>query len=36
MAPLDDHGRKRWRCAQMSARRLGRRVENALRVRMTG
>ena len=34
--PTDDHGRKRWRCAQMSARRLGRRVENAFRVRMTG
>jgi IS1 family transposase len=35
MAPLDDHGRKRWRCAQRSAGRLGRRVENAFRVRMT-
>jgi len=36
MAPLDAHGRKQWRCAQISARRLGRRVENAFRVRMTG
>jgi hypothetical protein len=29
MAPLDDRGSKRWTCAQMSAKRLGRRVENA-------
>ncbi len=36
MAPLDDHGRKQWRCAPRSARRLGRRVETAFRVRMTG
>jgi hypothetical protein len=36
MASLDEHGRKRRRCAQRSARRLGRRVENAFRVWMTG
>jgi hypothetical protein len=36
MAPLYDRGSKRWTCAQMSAKRLGRKVENAFRVRMTG
>jgi hypothetical protein len=35
MAPLEDQGRRWWRCAQMAARRLGRRIENAFRVRMT-
>jgi hypothetical protein len=36
MASLDDRGSKRWTYAQMSAKRLGRRVENTLRVLMTG
>jgi hypothetical protein len=35
-APLDDRGSKRWMYAQISAKRLGRRVENTLGVLMTG